>query len=326
MNEFFESPGSGRATARGADRFTHEALMYAGMDGFIDGTLPFIREGVDAGEPVLVVVSREKIAALTEALGERSSRVDFRDMAEVGRNPARIIPVWQDFIDEAASGGSSARGIGEPVWPERAPDELLECQHHEALLNVAFDDGPGWQLLCPYDTSSLDGDVVDAACASHRGLRRDGLQLVSDAFIEPEEWAGPFSGPLSEPPAEHDEVRVSLDGLTAARTFVFARARDGGLGPDKAGDLVLAVDEVISNSIRHGGGTGTLRLWQAESGLVCEVVDSGQIAEPLAGRRKPTPGQTSGYGLWLVNQLCDLVQIRSRPGETAIRMHMRGSG
>jgi MEDS: MEthanogen/methylotroph, DcmR Sensory domain len=43
------------------------------------------------------------------------------------------------------------RGIGEPLFATRSADELVECQRHEALLNLAFQDAPGFWLLCPYD-------------------------------------------------------------------------------------------------------------------------------------------------------------------------------
>ena len=57
-------------------------------------------------------------------------------MAVLGHNPARIIPAWRDFADAHAG---PIRGIGEPIWPGRGADELVECQLHESLLNVAFD-------------------------------------------------------------------------------------------------------------------------------------------------------------------------------------------
>jgi len=74
--------------------FVHEAFLYRGPDEFLHGMLQFIRDGVDGGEPVFVVLNAEKIARLREALGEDADRVLFADMAEVGANPARIIAAW----------------------------------------------------------------------------------------------------------------------------------------------------------------------------------------------------------------------------------------
>ena len=43
------------------DTFSHEALFYAGAAEFVQRTAAFIREGLEADEPVLVVVNAEKI-------------------------------------------------------------------------------------------------------------------------------------------------------------------------------------------------------------------------------------------------------------------------
>jgi len=106
--------------------------------------------------------------------------------------------------------------------------------------------------------------------------------------------------------------------------MVAARARAAGLDAAATAKLVLSVNELAANSLRHGGGQGTIRLWQDRDALLCEVRDGGHITGPaLLGRHIPTLTQVGGRGLWLVNQLCDLVQIRSSPAGTAVRLHMR---
>jgi len=72
-------------------------------------------------------------------------------MRVLERNPARIIPAWRRFLDRQGGDRRSVRGIGEPIWSGREEQELTECQRHESLLNVAFDHGQAWRLLCPYD-------------------------------------------------------------------------------------------------------------------------------------------------------------------------------
>jgi hypothetical protein len=99
--------------------FRHEALFYSGHDEFLAGTVPFVLEGVETGEPVLVVVPEPRLAALRTALGAASAHVTFADMRLVGVNPARIIPVWQDFLDRRGVDGRAVRGVGEPIWAGR---------------------------------------------------------------------------------------------------------------------------------------------------------------------------------------------------------------
>jgi hypothetical protein len=120
--------------------YRHEALFYSGEADLLDRTEPFIRGAVENDEPVLVAISRTKIERLRALIGRMEDKVRFVDMAEVGSNPVRIIPVWQEFVDEHAESGVRLRGIGEPIWAERSPEELVECERHEALLNLAFAD------------------------------------------------------------------------------------------------------------------------------------------------------------------------------------------
>jgi anti-sigma regulatory factor (Ser/Thr protein kinase) len=105
-----------------------------------------------------------------------------------------------------------------------------------------------------------------------------------------------------------------------------ARAADrAGFVPQRTQDLVLAVNELAGNSTRHGSGRGVLRVWREDEMLVCEVRDRGRIADPLAGRQRPDHESEGGWGLWIVNQVCDLVQVRSGSDGTVVRAHMRAA-
>jgi len=304
-----------------AHAFAHEALFYAGDEGFVAGLVPFLQEGIEADEPILVVVAARKIGLLQEALNGDRDRVVFADMAQVGANPARIIPAWEEFV--ARNAGRPARGVGEPISTERGPDELVECQRHEQLLNLAFAGSPAWRLLCPYDTDALPPAVIDEALRSHPLVVEEGRYRPSDAYLGLDEIALPFGLPLLDPPAEAGELEFDVDGLAECRRRIYRQATDAGLGAARTHDLVLAVNEILTNSIRHGGGTGVLRIWQEGDTLVCEVRDRGRISDPLIDRRRPGPNQTGGRGLWMANQLCDLVQVRSRADGNIVRVSMR---
>lgn len=299
--------------------FRHEALFYAGPEEFLERTAWFIRAGVEAGEPVLAVLSAPKLDALRSRLNGEADQVRFADMAEVGGNPARIIPAWSDFVAEYAGGGRGLRGIGEPIWAERAPAELVECQLHESLLNLAFADTPSFHLLCPYDTEALDADVLDEARHSHPFLIAGGEPAESQAY-EGLDGIAPFAPPLPEPGSRPHTQVFQAGTLAVLRRFVSGRGAAAGLGARAIEDLVLAVDEVATNSVVHGGGGGVLRTWEEGDALICEVHDRGVIDQPLAGRERPTAG---GHGLWMANQLCDLVQIRSFTDGSAVRLHQR---
>ena len=303
--------------------FRHEALFYAGFDEFLGGTLPFLREGIAAGEPALVVVDAAKIRALRAALGSDAGSVQFADMGVLGANPARIIPAWRDFVDAHAVEGRPFRGIGEPVWTGRSPAELGECQRHESLLNVAFSGAPAWWLVCPYDTKSLDRAIIDEARRSHPWVGHASLHEASPAYrgLEASAITEP---PLPPPGGDTRELAFGPRELGAVRKFTMNQATEAGLNDVQVADLVLVVNELATNSLRHGGGSGALRMWNEGDVAVAEVSDAGYVSQPLVGRVRPTTQRENGRGIWLANQLCDLVQLRSSPDGTTVRVHMGG--
>ncbi len=310
------TPAPAAETAGG---YRHEALLYSGLPEFLSATLSFIHRAVSAGDPVLVLVSAAKIDLLRQRLGAEAEHVAFADMAGVGGNPARIIDLWQAFV-QGNAGAAQLCGIGEPVHPDRSPTELAECQLHEALLNVAFDAATPLWLLCPYDLEALAADVIDEAQRTHPFFAHGGQQQPSSVF-EPIDPANPFDRPVPPPPAGAASMSFGTGDLRRLRAFVAGRAEQAGLGQEPASGLVLAVSEIASNSVRHGGGHGELRIWADGRSLVCEVSDRGHITSALVGRVRPAPDAGAGAGLWVANQLCDLVQIYSSDRGTTVRVH-----
>ena len=110
--------------------------------------------------------------------------------------------------------------------------------------------------------------------------------------------------------------------LSQVRALVLKQAREAGLAEGRANDLVLAVSEVAANTLRHTQSSGTLVIWHDEDEVVCEIHDEGTIADPLVGRRRPAPDANGGHGLWIVRQVCDLVELTSDASGTTVRMHM----
>jgi anti-sigma regulatory factor (Ser/Thr protein kinase) len=299
---------------------SHQLTFYDDVDGFLASTMPFIREGLEADEPILIALGSRKTELLRGELGPDSGRAAFADIEGFGLNPARIIPAWQDFVDSNALDESGIRGIGEPIWAGRRPAAVDECERHESLLNLAFGSVPRLALLCTYDRASLDDDVLDAALLSHPQLYVDGAAGANPDWDDhtPE----PFAGALPSPPLGAFELGFDRDTLHALRAAVGLEAAEAGLSEQRAADLVLAASELAANSVRYGGGSGTAAIWREPESLVVEVRDGGRISDPMAGRVRPEPTQDHGRGLWVANQLCDLMQIRSGLGGTHARLRM----
>jgi anti-sigma regulatory factor (Ser/Thr protein kinase) len=127
-------------------------------------------------------------------------------------------------------------------------------------------------------------------------------------------------------PADAVEFRVDESQLRTLRLAVGEAARLAGLTIERCGDFVYAVNEIASNSVRYGGEGGSMHVWVEDGAVVCEVRDVGHITAPLVGRERPAVEAGGGRGIWLANQLCDLVQVRSSPRGTVVRLHMYVGG
>lgn len=305
----------------GRHGFVHPALFYANRDEYLAGTVPFIEAGLSAGEPVMVAVPDANLDLIRSALGADAARIQAHDMAVAGRNPGRIIPhVLLAFAD--AHPGRRVRVIGEPIWAGRTAAEYPACAQHEALINAAFA-GRHATILCPYDTARLDQRWVDDAYRTHPVLWTTTAARNSPHYGDPVTVAAGFNLPLPPPPAHAETVAVDLHTLWALRRLVTAQASAAGLAPDRVVDLTLAVNELAANTVEHGGAGGTFTVWTEEKHLICQLADTGHIAEPLAGRIPAPVEQAGGRGLLLVNELCDLVRVHTRPGATTVRVHMQ---
>ncbi|GAA2732459.1 sensor histidine kinase [Streptomyces nogalater] len=305
--------------------FVHPALFYTDTHEYLAGTVPFIREGLAAGEPVAVAVPKENLALIQDALGADGAAVRFLDMREAGRNPGRIIPgVLRAFADQQPP-GRRIRIIGEPIWAGRSQTEYPACAQHEALINAAFQ-GREVTILCPYDSSRLDERVLADAHATHPVVIPAGsaAELASTAY-DPDDVVARYNLPLPPAPGAGPDVLgivFAEDSLSAVRHLATGHGARLGLTGTALENLALITAELTTNSVVHGGGTGTLTVWPDNGYVVCEVRDKGRLADPLAGRRPPARDQRGGRGLLLVNLLSDLVRIHTGPEGTTIRSYL----
>jgi anti-sigma regulatory factor (Ser/Thr protein kinase) len=214
--------------------------------------------------------------------------------------------------------------IGEPIWAGRTPVEYPACVQHEALINTAFAGLPA-TIRCPYDASRLDRQAIDDAERTHPRLAGADGSRHSDRYADPVATAADFNLPLPPPPATAVTIPVGPTSLAGLRRHVADRARAAGLSPVRVWDATIAVNELVTNTIGHAAGQGTLASWRENGYLVYQLADHGHIADPLAGRLPPASDAVTGRGLFVVNQLCDLVRIHTEPGRTTIRIHL-GSG
>jgi anti-sigma regulatory factor (Ser/Thr protein kinase) len=300
--------------------FVHEALYYDDVDEYLAGAVPFIKEGLQAGDPVLVAVPADWHEPMRAALGTDADRVRFRDMADAGRNPNRIIPwVLQAFVDEHSP--RRVRIIGEPIFVGRTPEELGPCVQHEALINVAFA-GADAMILCPYDVARLSHMMSDAEHTHPVIVERDGRRRPGD-YLDPATVVDMYNTPLPEPTTVDELFVFDLPRLRDLRRVVAHHGVGAGLSAERVADAQTAVTEIATNALTHGGPTiATLRAWSDPGRVVYEIRGAGKITDPMAGRIVPPPDVAHGRGLLVANRLCDLIQTHTTLTGTVTRLHL----
>lgn len=304
---------------RGA--FAHPALLYHSTREYLDHLVPFIADGLEAGHPVLAAVPGHNFGALRDALGDTAGAITLTDMTQAGRNPGHILGgLLSTFAAKHAP--RPVRMIGEPIWPTRSEREYPACVQHEALTNKAFA-GSNVTVLCPYDVTALDPDVIADARTTHPVLWQAGKpEQPSSSFAPDAAWAR-YNRPLQRSPAAITYTARRLSDLRRVRSFTAKFARWFGLRPDGIADLQLIVNELATNSLQHSGGPCALALWRQDGHLVCEARDSGYLHDSLAGRRPIHVDGARGRGLFVVNALADLIRTHTAPGGTTVQAYLR---
>ena len=243
-------------------------------------------------------------------------------MAQTGRNPARLIPELSAFLQEHP--GQRVRYIGESIWPGRSEAELCEATRHEALINLAFASA-AVSILCPYDVRGLAASVVGGVQRTHPAILQAGRTQPATSYAGRGVVPAECEDPLPEPPADAQTLGYETS-LRQVRDLVASHGTAFGMDADRLTNLVIAAGEITANTLRHTSAGGTFWIWHTGEEIICQVHDQGWITDPLAGRQRHSP-EDSGHGLWVVNQVCDLVEIRSsQAAGTIIRLHMRREG
>ncbi len=305
--------------AASSDRFRHLALFYRGRGEYLAALRGFIQASRARGDAVFVAVPKRKAELVRRELDGDLAQVALVDMAELGRNPARIMPALLTYAGKHC--GQHVCCIGEPIWPGRTAAEVQEATRHEALINLAFRHSPV-TVLCPYDSTGLPKSVIADAARTHPAVIKDRQQTASARYLGPPDFPPRCNRALPRPPVHAEALGYSGD-LRPVRSFVASRAKCAGLTAPRLPDLVLAVSELAANTLRHTDGGGIVQVWQTGEEIICQVADTGQITDPLARHRAPSDELLGGKGLWLVNQVCDLVQARTGQAGTTTRLHMR---
>lgn len=293
---------------------SHALLLHQGDGSCVDVLRAFLPSESESAA-VLAVVTPETYELIRTAFDRFAA---FADMSELGRNPARVIPVIRQFV-ETYGYGRRVVVVTEQWWDERRLARYTELARNEALTNLAFG-GRDVELVCLYDTRRVPPELVEDAKRTHPLVVDAAGIRANPRFVDSHEMLERTSARFDPAPGGAESFVVESGHLAELRASVEERGYRAGLSSERVEDLVLAANEVATNVVSHGEGRGLLRLWTEDAWLVCEVNDGGHVDDPFAGTRTPPAEGTSGRGLWMVNQLCDFVELRSGRGGTSVRL------
>ncbi len=304
-----------------ADQLIHDALFYADDAGFVDAVAPILRDGLTQGHACVVASTKTRNDLLRDELDGAAGSVTFIDRDEWYRRPARTVSGWKRLLDDAIGGGHRyVRIIGEVRFGDGG--EHATWARYESALNLVFAAAPCW-ITCPYDVRALPASVLAHAERTHPTVASapSGTRQLSTAYQSPERFLAvvpePRAAVVGEPAFRLVADRSLADIRRAARQVVAER---GWLHDDRLEDFVLALSEIVANSMRYGRGERSVCLWPTGTGIVCEVSDEGDgPSDPLAGYRPPEDSAHAGRGLWIAQQLADAMSVETGGGRARVR-------
>ena len=303
----------------------HRAFMYSGTDDFLSVTVPFLRSGLDREQAVVAVTREPNLSALRDVLGDKE--IAYVDSADFYRHPVHTLRDYQTIVRENAPRKVCA--VAEPVWEGLDERQTLEWLRYESLINVVFGDS-GARALCTYDTVSLPPRVLSEARRTHPLLLAPGHDGASDDYLDPVVFgSGCDRGLRFDRPGDAEYLPINGADLHVLRAFVGGRAHRHGLSEQAAQNLVTAVNEIAANALQHGTPPIGLWVWQDGDDLICEVGDHGFWRPgpgPLTGYVPPESALQSGFGLWTVRLLVDLMELRAGWDGTFVRVHCSALG
>ena len=302
----------------------HRAFVHTGTDDYLSVAVPFLKAGLEAGQAVVAVAPEPHLTALRDTLADHGDAITYRDSATFYRHPVHTLRDYQEIVKGSAP--RSVCALAEPVWDGWDERQTREWIRYESLINVVFG-GTDARALCPYDETSLPAEVIRQACRTHPLVLRDGRSWHNAQYVKPESLGAECDRARAlGRPADADPIVIDGADLHAMRTFVERRACAHGLDRTRILNLVTAVNELAANALQHGTPPAGLQMWADGDELVCEVGDNGcwrPAPSPLTGFIPPDSALQSGFGLWTVRLLVDLMELHAGWDGTFVRIRVR---
>jgi anti-sigma regulatory factor (Ser/Thr protein kinase) len=310
--------------AAGHRGYFHETAFYASDDELMDIVVPFLRDGVAAGEPTIVAFGDHNAAVTRTALGDATG-VTFMPGDHYARPAATIRAYRSMFAAYIRDGATQIRAVGDVPHPGTGVS-WEAWGRYEGVINFAYDDFPLWGL-CPYDTRTTPAAVLEDVRRTHPNIAlRDGSHVRNPDFEDPEDYLRSLPAPEPDTIESTAPLMEFHDAAPiAARTAARDVARASGLDGERTSSFVLSVSEVVANASLHGTPPSVLRFWSEPGRAVATVRDAG-TGPPHTGVGLVRDPKGGGVGLWIAEQMCSEVSFRREPDGFTVRVVMEERG
>jgi anti-sigma regulatory factor (Ser/Thr protein kinase) len=293
----------------------HSALVYDSQDEYLTCAVPFLREGLEAGEGAIVAHTKPGLAMMREALGADAEHVTFVDVSAAYTRPARTLASYHEVFALELQKTPRLRAVADVQFgPD--PAEWNLWTGYEAVFNRAFAHLPVW-VWCSYNADGTPDPIIEGVWQTHPEVVDGEASAPSEHYEDAEDLLRRITPP-PEPIAELRSVPFGRD-IEEFRERLARELVAAGVPEAQVLDMLLAATEVATNALEHGGGVEDIRVGRAHGRFVCEIVDRGDgFDDPTAGYLAPRPGV--GSGLWVARQLTWRLEFFRAPAGFTARL------
>jgi len=321
-------PSSGAAlddaALSGPGTYRHGAAVVDSDEALLDVLLPFVDDGLAAGDLTVVSCTPETRERVHGRLGTRVRGLElYVGLSLQGARPPDAFVHARQYAHRAAKGGSGRLRVFAEVAVGHDVPWQREQMRFEAAANQVMSELPVTSL-CLYDARRLPPAVLESAGQTHPELITAAGWAPSSGYCRPRDFVR--SLPQPRDPLEDAPPVLTVDDASSLPEFrhrLVGALADVVPDEEQLEDLRLAVSEMAANAFRHGRQPVSGVLWAHDHWLVCTVTDSGtSFDDPLAGFI-PAHGfdlGRGGMGLWLARKLFDHVDLLPGPGGFTVRL------
>jgi anti-sigma regulatory factor (Ser/Thr protein kinase) len=322
---------TGHSFANGRLRhgFRHTAVVVDSDDAIGAVLVPELQRSIEAAEPVLMVVGDRTAGLVRAALGPGSRELEWGSSAAFYQRLGFAYESFRRYLAAQQAVGRRVHVVAEPDFGDATDADTVAERaagylSYESICNDVY--APyGSAVTCLWDTRRYPAEIIEGVHASHNHDLTPTGPVPNRRYRPPEQFLSEnHNSALEQTPSrlDHDLNVLEPGQLGLLRAALRMWTDERRFDRRAAGDVAVAVTEIVANGLAHGSPPVRVRAWHRGDTLVVQVDDQGgRPIAPTAGYRPPDPDSTSaGRGIWLARQLADTVTVRTTAGRTSVRL------